>query len=108
MNQSSSNSILSEYTVDSKNVCLCTTVAIFLIILFIISPLNIFILVSIPGKLLIASILAYTLYKNYIITNKLAKNSQLMPDNLKTNIICSYILSFFILLLFFSVLQSFF
>ena len=107
MNQSNSNSILSEYTVNSKNVCLCTTVAIFLIILFIISPLNNFILVSIPGKLLIAGILAYTLYKNYMVTNKLAQNT-IMSDNLKTNIICSYILSVFILLLFFSVLQSFF
>ena len=101
------------YTEKSKNICLYTIVSLFLIFLFIISPINQFVIASLIGKIGILFILAYTLYSNYILTrdfNTHTKTSFVKGgwSSQKTNIICSYIFSFFILLLFLSVLRSLF
>lgn len=107
------SSIISQYAAGSKQVCICTTISIFLILLFIASPLNSFFMVSIIGKLVIIFILAYALYKNYTITKSFSgeTNTTVMGTgpwtNTKMNITCSYFFSFFILGLLISVLLKF-
>ena len=59
---------LNIYSNGTKNVCICTIISILLILLFIISPLNKFIIASMFGKIAILSILAFALYKNIIET----------------------------------------
>ena len=81
---------------------------VFLILLFIISPLNRFVIASIFGKILILAILIFALYQNISVTFKFSKNIGLFSgdwSNTKTNILCSYIFSAFIIILIFSVLN---
>lgn len=101
----------SVYSNNSKNVCICTTVSIILILLFVISPLNKFFIASLFGKFAAILILAYALYQNYTNTENLSKTSNIYLfkgewSPLKTNILCGYIFSFFILLLFFSIVKN--
>ena len=79
-----------------------------------ISPLNSYILSSIFGKVIILTLLGYTLYYNTIQTNKFSKNFNVniwdQTENwkpIKTNIICSYIFSLFVLVLIISVIRTF-
>lgn len=107
----SSPSPYSNYSNNSKNVCMCTTVAIVLVLMFIVSPLNNFFIASFLGKLTAILILAFALYKNVTNTNELSQsmNTALLTGDwtkIKTNIVCSYIFSFLILLLFFSVIKK--
>jgi hypothetical protein len=78
-----------------------------------ITPLNTFILSSIFGKVIILSLLGYTLYYNTQQTNKIVNNFDidLWNDNwnpLKTNVLCSYVFSIFLLGLFISVVRMMF
>ena len=97
----------------TKKVCLCSFVSIVLIVLFIISPLNSFLMTSSLMKILILIILGYTIYLNSHQTNilGLSKNSSQTPEiqsQLSTNIICSYIFTLFLGILFIFVIKSFF
>ena len=97
----------------TKKVCLCSFVSIVLIVLFIISPLNSFLLTSSLMKILILIILGYTIYLNSHQSNmlSLSKNSSQTPEiqsQLSTNIICSYIFTLFLGILFIFVIRSFF
>ena len=92
----------SQYANDTKNVCIYTSISLLFIFIFIISPLNQFAFSSTIGKLIIFIILCFTLYKNIYTTHLFSKNtntSLLSGDwsNMKSNIICSYIFSLFIL-----------
>ena len=104
---------ISLYAAGSKQVCICTTVSIFLILLFIVSPLNRVFMASILGKCAIVLILAFALYKNYTITKSFSSetNTTVMGTgpwtNTKMNITCSYLFSFFIFVLLISVLRKF-
>jgi hypothetical protein len=107
----SPNSPFSLYSSNSKNVCICTTASILLILLFVISPLNKFFITSLCGKSIAILILAYALYKNYTNTSSLAKSTSVSLfsgqwSDIKSNILCSYIFSFLILLLLFSVIKN--
>jgi TRAP-type uncharacterized transport system fused permease subunit len=87
------------------------SISAFLIILFMMTPLNSFILSSIIGKLIILLLLGYTIYYNIIKTNKFANsfNIDMMSDSwdpVKTNIACSYVFSGFLLILMLTVLQK--
>jgi hypothetical protein len=107
----SNQDIIIIYSRDTKNVCICTIVSIFLILLFIISPLNKFILASMFGKIIILSILAYALYKNINVTFQFSKNVGFFSgswNNTKTNILCSHVFSIFIFILILSVLRRMF
>jgi len=89
------------------------SISAFLIILFMMTPLNSFILSSIIGKLIILLLLGYTIYYNITKTNKFANsfNIDMMSDSwdpVKTNIACSYIFSGFLLILMLTVLQKLF
>jgi hypothetical protein len=89
------------------------SISAFLIILFMMTPLNSFVLSSIIGKLSILILLGYTIYYNITKTNKFANNFNvdMMTDSwdpIKTNIACSYIFSGFLLILMLTVLQKLF
>jgi hypothetical protein len=113
LTNNSSTLIIIEFAKATQNVCLCLGVSVILIILFMITPLNTFILSSIFGKVIILSLLGYTLYYNTQQTNKFVNNFDidLWNDNwgpLKTNVLCSYIFSIFLLGLFISVVRMMF
>jgi hypothetical protein len=103
-----------DYSTDvTKKVCLCSFVSIVLIVLFIISPLSSFLMTSSLMKILILIILGYTIYLNSHQTNilSLSKKSSQNPEiqsQLSTNIICSYIFTLFLGILFIFVIKTFF
>ena len=104
---------IDSYTDVTKKVCLCSFVSIVLIVLFIISPLSSFVITSSFMKLLVLIILGYTIYLNNHQSNilSLSKNLSQTPEiqaQLSTNIICSYIFTLFLGILFIFVIKSFF
>ena len=97
----------------TKKVCLCSFVSIVLIVLFIISPLSSFLMTSSLMKILILIILGYTIYLNNHQSNilSLSKNSSQsfeIQSQLSTNIICSYVFTLFLGILFIFVIKSYF
>ena len=110
-----SSLMIIEFSKSTENVCMCLGISVLFIILFMMTPLNSFILSSIFGKVVILTLLGYTLYYNTEQTNKFVKllNINIWNENeswspIKTNIICSYIFSFFMLVLIFSVIRKIF
>jgi hypothetical protein len=100
------------FTDSTKKICMCSAVSIFLIILFIISPLSNFFMTSMLMKIIILIILAYTIYLNIIQTNYLRSatnvvNSEIVMSQLNTNILCSYIFTLFLGLMDIFVIKSF-
>ena len=101
------------FTDDTKKVCLCTATSIFLIVLFIISPLSNFFKTSLIMKILTLIILIYTIYLNNNQSQLLRNasnhtNSEKVKSQLNMNLICSYIFTLFIGLLVIFVIKSFF
>jgi len=110
---SSQHFSMNTFTDTTKKVCTCSAASIFLIVLFIISPLSNFFFVSSIMKIAILIILIYTIYLNIEQTNYLRKASQMKISNevssqLSINIICSYVFTLFIGLLIIFVIKSFF
>jgi hypothetical protein len=100
------------FTDSTKRICTCSAVSIFLIILFIVSPLSNFFMTSTLMKVIILIILAYTIYLNMIQTNYLRNatnvvNSENIMAQLNTNILCSYIFTLFLGLMGIFVIKSF-
>ena len=95
---------LSIFTEETKNICLCTATSIMIIILFVISPLSNFFKTSLFMKILSIGLMTYIIYLNYNQTN-LLRSASVVTDSLaiqlrlNTNILCSYVFSFFIGLL---------
>jgi hypothetical protein len=103
---------LTTFTDTTKKVCTCSAFSIFLIVLFIISPLSSFFLTSIFMRIIIILLLVYTIYLNSQQTSYLRNATQLKLTNeistqLNINIICSYVFTLFIGLLIIFVLKSF-
>ena len=97
----------------TKNVCIFCFISIFLIILFVITPLSNFFKTSMFMKVIIIIILSYTFYLNIIQTNQMKlsydnSKSQEITHQLNINIICSYVFTFFIGLLVIFVTKSLF
>ena len=110
---SSNHFSLTTFTDTTKKVCTCSAVSIFLIVIFIISPLSNFFLTSIFMKTITLILLGYTIYLNNEQTNYLRDASQQNQTNeissqLNINIICSYVFTLFIGLLIIFVTKSFF
>jgi hypothetical protein len=108
----SNSSNVSNYVKNSKNISLFVVVSIFFIFIFIFSPLN-NTTIAFVGKLSILVFLGYAFYKNSYITFHFSKDSNIVFtqgqwNNQKTNVVCSYVFSLFILLLLFRVVKSFF
>jgi len=92
------------FTEDTKNICMCTAAAIVIIILFIISPLSNFFKTSFFMKSIAIILMVYILMLNYTQTNILraasaVSESESIRSQLDTNIMCSYVFTFFIGLL---------
>ena len=109
----SSSTMVVEFAKSTQNVCMCLGISIFFIILFMMTPLNSFLLSSIFGKVIILTLLGYTLYYNISQTNKFSNNFNISLtsgnwDVLKTNIVCSYVFSLFLLVLMVSVIRKIF
>jgi hypothetical protein len=101
------------FTNTTKQICYCSFGSIFLIILFIISPLNRFVVGSTFMKFVILILLGYTLYLNTRQINMMkisveAHNSENIKSQLNINIMCSYMFSFFVGLLILFIMKSFF
>jgi hypothetical protein len=101
------------FTNETKKVCICSATSIFIIILFIISPLSNFFKTSLFMKIFALLLLVYTIYLNIQQTNLLKMATQLtnsdpLKGQLSTNLICSYIFTLFIGLLAIFVIKSFF
>jgi hypothetical protein len=101
------------FTDETKKVCLCSATSIFLIVLFIISPLSNFFMTSLLMKFVILVILIYTIYLNKKQTELLRQassviTSEKLNSQLNLNIICSYVFTIFLCLLVIFVIKSFF
>jgi len=104
---------LTIFTDSTKKICMCSATAIFIIMLFVISPLSNFFTTSLFMKILAIAILVYAIYLNTKQTDLLREaNLYSKKDNIKSqlniNIICSYIFSFFLGLLIIFIIRSFF
>lgn len=104
---------LTIFTDVTKKICFCTAVSIFLILMFIISPLSRFFKTSMFMKILALIIFVYIIYLNNHQTNLLksanmSTSIEAIKSQLNMNIICSYIFTFFIGLLIIFILKSFF
>jgi len=100
------------FTDETKKICICSASSIFIIVLFIISPLSNFFKTSLLMKILALLILVYTIYLNNNQTDLLRRaSSQITSEKLKSqlnlNIICSYVFTIFIGLLAIFVMKSF-
>ena len=101
------------FTDETKKICTFSAISIFLIILFIISPLSNFFVTSTIMKIIIVIILGYTINLNIKQTEllKLANGSitsEQLQSQLNMNILSSYIFTLFIGLLIIFVIKSFF
>jgi hypothetical protein len=106
-----STEMIVEFAKSTQNVCMFLALSIFFIILFMMTPLNTFLLSSIFGKVIILTLLGYTLYYNITKTNKFSNDFSVILtsgnwDPVKTNITCSYIFSLFLLVLIMSVIRK--
>ena len=100
------------FTDETRKVCMCSATSIFIIVLFIISPLSNFFMISTFMKILTLIILVYTIYLNINQTNllrdaSLSIHSEQLKSQLNLNIICSYVFTLFIGLLIIFVMKSF-
>jgi hypothetical protein len=100
-------------TKKTKIICICSFIAMFIIILFIVSPLSNFYIISKIMKMLAAIILGYAIYLNinqsFIIQNiNTESKSKEFLNQLNINILCSYIFTLFLIFLFLYTLKSVF
>jgi hypothetical protein len=101
------------FSQNTEYVCSLLSIGIFLVFVFIITPLNLGKFFSGFGKLLIILILGYALYKNFGETHNFLKNIEGIFDNpdfsgIRNNMLLSHLLSLFILILVFYVLITIF
>ena len=97
----------------TKRACICSALSIFLILLFILSPLSHLFTMSLIMKVVCVFLLTYTVYLNFSQTTYLKNAYQLeLTDPIRSqmyvNIICSYVFTLFMGLLIIYVLKSFF
>jgi len=101
------------FTDSTKKVCLCSATSIFIIVLFIISPLSNFFKTSMFMKVVALIIMIYTIYLNSDQINSLIKaihsvKSEQIKSQLNMNLMCSCVFTIFIGLLIIFVIKSFF
>ena len=101
------------FTDSTKNLCICSALSIFIIVIFVISPLCNLVKLSAFMKFAVLVLLIYTLYLNHMQTRLLKEARQIARSEqvnaqLGMNILCSYIFTTFIGLLFIYVIKSFF
>lgn len=97
----------------TKKVCMCTFISIFIVILFILSPLSNFFKTSLFMKLIALIVLAYSIYLSIFQANILKSASRMnenpqLTSQINVNIICSYTFTVFLCLLFIFILKNIF
>jgi hypothetical protein len=100
------------FTDSTKKICTCSAISMFLIVLFIITPLSNFFITSSLMKIVVLIILAYTIYLNTLQINSLRTASSFVKSEnvmsqLNINIMCSYIFTLFLGLLCIFVIKTF-
>jgi hypothetical protein len=100
------------FTDTTKHVCMCSSISIIIILLFVISPLHKVFIFSSIMRILAIVILLYTIYLSNQQTNLLrgalsTSTSQQIMSQLNMNILCSYIFTIFIGLLLIFTAKSF-
>jgi|SaaInl5LU_22_DNA_1037371.scaffolds.fasta_scaffold16992_4 hypothetical protein len=105
------NSIL--FNDNTKQICNCIFVSLFLIITFILSPLKTFYYLSTTIKLIVLILLGYSIYLNIIQTQQIYNldKSKLNTDfvsQLNVNQIGNSLFTFFMIILFCFIIKSFF
>jgi hypothetical protein len=104
---------IQKYAETTKRTCMCTAVAVILIMVFSMSFLGEFMLTSILSKTVIVLLLCYSIYKNTTQTTMLknqfpnsnnSTDANSMFDPMKMNVLCGYTFSVFLVVLLFSVL----
>lgn len=103
---------LNIFTDTTKKVCTYSAISIFLIVLFVISPLRNYLFVSTIMKVITLLLLCFTIYLNIHQTNYLRIATQTnisgeISNQLTINILSSYIFTLFIGLLIIFVIKSF-
>jgi hypothetical protein len=111
--ESSISMMVVEYSKTTKNVCICLSIAVMLIILFMISPLKNFMMTSLIGKMVILVLLGYIMYYNTTQTNMFSQKFDMSLfsgdwNPVKTNILCGYLFTLFIFILAMNVLRKMF
>jgi len=101
------------FTETTQKACLCSSISIFIVILFIISPLSHLFKTSFFMKMVALGLLLYTLKLNNQQTDLLKAsreivNNENIHSQLSMNVICSYVFTLFIGLLLLFVIKSFF
>lgn len=107
------NNSIKDFADSTKNVCLCSTISIVLILIFIISPLNKILIASFIGKIGIIILLIATVFMVINNTYGFTKNNDISMldgswNQLKSNIICNYVFSIFLLILLLFVIRKLF
>jgi hypothetical protein len=95
----------------TKKICICTFITIFIVILFILSPLSYMFKTSLFMKIVALIILGYTIYLSIFQTNTLkttygSSNYPELLSQLNMNIICSYTFTIFLVILFLFILRN--
>jgi hypothetical protein len=108
-----SSNIITEYAKSSEHICICSTISICLILLFIFSPLNNFLMTSNLAKITILILLIYTLFYNIKFTNNFSNKINISLasgewNQIKSNLMCSYVFSVVLFVLILSVIRTFF
>jgi hypothetical protein len=101
-----------QYSKKSKNSCIAMTFSIILILVFIVSPLKMYMTQMMTHAVffLITIVLLFTVYNNYTTTQYLSTttNSSLFSgewSNVKTNMLGGYIFTIFIALLLITIIK---
>lgn len=98
---------------ETKKICICSFVALILTVIFILSPLSSLFVTSTLFKIAILVILIYTIHIHIKQTNQLTNAKQAaisanITKQIEMNIMCSYLFTFFLILLFVFVAKSIF
>ena len=113
-NESNETTIfIQKYAETTKQTCMCTATAIVLIMAFAMSPLCDFLLTSIISKIVIVTLLGYSIYKNTtqttLLKNQFNKDIKSLLggdfDTIKMNVLCGYTFSAFLTFLLVAVLR---
>lgn len=111
---STASALVIEFAKSTQNSCMCLGIIFIFIILFMMTPLNSFFITSVIGKMVIVILLMYILWYNTHQTNKFSNQFNVNIFNgeewnqIKTNVLCSYIFSAFLLVLALSVIRKMF
>jgi len=113
MDQDINTPLIIQYAKTTQNVTILVGITIFLIILFVLSPINTFYYPAFCGKVIIMVLLGYTIFYNIVQTNRFTKdfNIDILLGEwniVKTNIVYSYIFNIFLLILMITILNKFF